>query len=213
MRTLIFRETRVLAVINCHDDTFKPHTDAKAALLVLEKKTGQQANQDNYAIFMAISQAIGHNGIGEPLFKTDAKGDEILVDGEPVIDHDCDAIFEAWTLISEGKKSPSDNYFSIKRREINPDTLILNPVRFLPKYSKSQKRVLALGEDVEWTVEHLSQIAVVFNSPRFRRPYADKGVLRSQNIVRYFTSNAVTQTRAENIKYLYLAKAKKSSFA
>ena len=47
VRTLIFRETRVLAVINCHDDTFKPHTDAKAALLVLEKKTGQQANEDN----------------------------------------------------------------------------------------------------------------------------------------------------------------------
>ena len=38
VRTLIFRETRVLAVVNCHDDTFKPHTNAKAALLVLERK-------------------------------------------------------------------------------------------------------------------------------------------------------------------------------
>jgi type I restriction enzyme M protein len=209
VRTLILNETRVLAVINCHDDTFKPHTDAKAALLVLEKKTVRQARADDYAIFMAISQGIGHNGIGEPLFKTDAKGDDILVDGEPVIDHDCDSIFQAWTLISEGKKSPSGYYFSIKRKDINPDTLILNPVRFLPKYSKSRKRVLALGEEEDWTAEHLGQIAEVFNGPRFRRPYADKGVTRGASIVRYFTGNAVTQTRGENIKYLDLAKAKK----
>lgn len=207
VRTLILRETRVLAVVNCHDDTFKPYTDAKAALLVLEKKTGQ-AHEDNYQIFMAISQAIGHNGVGEPLFKTDAKGDQIMVDGAPVLDHDCDAIFEAWQLINEGKKSPSDYYFTQKRKDIHKGSLILNPVRYLPKYSKSRKRVLALGEEDGWKVEHLGQIADVFNGPRFRRPYADKGVTRGENIVRYFTGNAVTQTRGENIKYLDLAKAK-----
>ena len=37
LRTLVLREMRVLAVVNCHDDTFKPHTDAKAALLFCEK--------------------------------------------------------------------------------------------------------------------------------------------------------------------------------
>jgi type I restriction enzyme M protein len=207
VRTLILRETRVLAVINCHDDTFKPNTNAKAALLVLERKIGQ-AHQDNYSIFMAVSQGIGHNGIGEPLFKTDAKGDDILVDGLPVIDHDCDQIYEAWKLLSEGKKSPSDNYYTIKRSEIHKENLNLNPVRYLPKYSKSRKHVLALGEQDGWTVEHLGQIAQVYNGPRFRRPYADKGVTRGPNIVRYFTGNAVTQMRGENIKYLDLAKAK-----
>lgn len=209
VRTLILRETRVLAVVNCHDDTFKPHTDAKAALLVLEKKTSRQAREDDYSMFMAISQAIGHNGIGEPLFKTDAKGDEILVDGEPVLDQDCDDIFESWSLLAEGKKSKSDWYYSIKRKDINPQTLNLNPVRYLPRYSASRKKIMALGEREEWNVEHLGQIAEVFNGPRFRRPYADKGVTRGPTIVRYFTGNAVTQTRGENIKYLDLAKAKK----
>lgn len=209
VRTLILQETKVLAVINCHDDTFKPHTDAKAALLVLERKMpNRNLREDDYAIFMAISQGIGHNGIGEPLFKTDAKGDVVLQDGEPILDHDCDDIFNAWNLLSEGKKSPSDYYYTIKRKDINPDSLILNPVRYLPKYSKSRKRVLSMGEEEGWTVEHLSQIAEVFNGPRFRRPYADKGVTRGPQIVRYFTGNAVTQTRGENIKYLDLAKAK-----
>jgi type I restriction enzyme M protein len=209
VRTLLLRETRLLAVVNCHDDTFKPHTDAKAALLVLERKSGKP-REDDYSVFMAISQGIGHNGVGEPLFKTDAKGDVVLVDGQPVFDQDCDDIFEAWTLVNEGKKSPSDYYFTIKRKDINPSTLIINPVRHLPKYNKSRKHVMSLGEADGWTVEHLGQIAEVFNGPRFKRPYADKGVKRGPSIVRYFTGNAVTQTRGENTKYLDLAKAKKN---
>ena len=208
VRTLILRELRVLAVINCHDDTFKPHTDAKAALLVLERKETESAREDNYSIFMAISQGIGHNGVGDPLFKTDAKGDQILVDGEPVLDHDCNDIFEAWTLLGTGKESPSDYYYKIKRAEINPSSLNLNPVRYLPRYMESRKRVLDLGEQEGWEVERLGQIADVFNGPRFKRPYADKGVRRGSTIARYFTGNAVTQTRGENVKYLDLARAK-----
>lgn len=210
VRILLLREMRVLAVINCHDDTFKPHTDAKAALLVLEKKTGHSNRKDDYPIFMAISQGIGHNGIGEPLFKTDAKGDHVLVDGEPVIDHDCDDIYEAWKLLSAGEPSPSPYYFLVKRKELNPASLNLNPVRYLPKYSESLRRVLALGEDDGWTVERIGQIADVYSGPRFKRPYAEKGITRGERIVRFFTGNAVTQTKGENIKYLDLARAKPS---
>lgn len=208
VRTMIFRETRVLAVVNCHDDTFKPHTDAKAALLLLEKKRTEAAREDDYSVFMAISQGIGHNGIGEPIYKEDAKGDLVLVEGEPVLDHDCDEIFNAWTALGSGKKSPSDWYFQLKRKDINSDTLNLNPVRYLPKYAKSRTKALSLGEQDGWTAERLSQIAHVYNGPRFKRPYADKGVTGGPTIVRYFTGNAVTQTRGENIKYLDLAKAK-----
>ena len=63
-------------------------------------------------------------------------------------------------------------------------------------------------EREEWTVERLSRIAQVFNGPRFKRPYADKGVTTGPNIVRYFTGNAITQTKGENIKFLDLGKAK-----
>jgi type I restriction enzyme M protein len=208
VRTLILRETKVLAVVNCHDDTFKPYTDAKAALLVLEKKTGRQQREDDYQIFMAISQGIGHNGVGEPIFRTNATGDIVVVNGEPLLDHDCDDIYAAWRLVSEGQPSPSGNYYSLRRRDIHPESLILNPVRYLPRYSESRRRVLALGEEDGWTVERLGQIAEVYNGPRFKRPYADKGVTRGERIVRYFTGNAVTQTKGENLKYLDLAKAK-----
>lgn len=209
LRTLLLQECRVLAVINCHDDTFKPHTDAKAALLVLERKPAQSAIvEDDYPIFMAISQGIGHNGVGQPVFKTDAKGDTIMVDGEPVLDQDTDDIYAAWVALNSGEQSPSDFYFMTARSQVS-ENLNLNPVRYLPRYAASRRRVLELAEsDGGWEVERLGQIAQVFNGPRFKRPYADKTVISGDTIVRYFTGNAITQTRGENIKYLDLAKAK-----
>lgn len=207
LRTLIFRDTRILAVINCHDDTFKPYTDAKTAILLLQKKQHSGEKDPDYSIFMAISQGIGHNGIGEPIYKTNATGDQVLVNGEPVLDHDCDDIYRAWIAIQKGDKSPSEYYFTTRRKEIT-ENLNLNPVRYLPRYTKSRQTVLEFGEREEWKVERLGQIAKVFNGPRFKRPYADKGINAGSRIVRYFTGNAITQTRGENLKYLDLEKAK-----
>ena len=197
----------MLAVVNCHDDTFKPYTDAKAALLVLRKRKAHEPPELDPNIFMAISQGIGHNGVGAPVYKTDSKGDILLRDGEPVLDEDTDAVFNAWELTGKGDQSPSEYYFTVPRGQIS-DNLNLNPVRYLPRYAESRRRVLEIGETPGWSAERLGQIAQVFNGPRFKRPYADKGVVSGEGIVRYFTGNAVTQTRGENIKYLDLAKAK-----
>jgi type I restriction enzyme M protein len=207
LRTLLLRETRVLAVINCHDDTFKPHTDAKAALLYCVKKDIPGDEDDDYPIYMAISQAIGHDGVGKPIYRTDNKGDTILVNDQPVLDQDTEEILEGWTNLREGRSSPSEYYFMTSRRQITL-ALNLNPVRYLPRYSESRTAALELGELDGWTVEHLGQIAQVYNGPRFKRPYADKGVTSGNKVVRYFTGNAVTQTRGENLKYLDLRKAK-----
>ena len=62
-------------------------------------------------------------------------------------------------------------------------------MRYLPRYEESRRAALELGEQEGWTVEHLGQIAQVFNGPRFRRPYADKDVTQGPGIVRYFTGN------------------------
>lgn len=206
LRTLLLREMRVLAVINCHDDTFKPHTDAKAALLFCEKKETPTDEDDDYPIFMAISQGIGHDGVGKPIYRTDAKGEPILVDDRPVIEQDTEDIYEGWLALREGRESPSEYYYRTSRKQLT-SALHLNPVRYLPRYEQSRRDALEIGEREGWTVEHLGQIAQVFNGPRFKRPYADAGVTEGPSIVRYFTGNAATQTRGENVKYLDLEKA------
>ncbi len=207
LRTLLLRETRVLAVINCHDDSFKPHTDAKAALIYCEKKERPSDNDDDYPIFMAISQGIGHDGVGKPIYQTDSKGTTILVNDQPVLDQDTADIYAGWVALRKGDVSPSEYYFMSSRSRLTT-SLHLNPVRYLPLYEQSRREALRMGEREGWSVERLGQIAQVFNGPRFRRPYADRGVTDGPGIVRYFTGNAVTQTRGENIKYLDLGKAK-----
>ncbi len=206
VRTLIFDEARVLAAVNCHDDTFKPNTNAKAAMLLLEKKTPGERDHD-YPIFMAISQGIGHNAVGDPVYRTDAVGDVLMRNGEPILDEDTAEVFEGWLAHCRGDSPPSEWYYTIRRSDIS-DNLSLNPVRYLPQYERSRQKVLELGETDGWTVERLGQIAQVFNGPRFKRPYADKGITDGPGIVRYFTGNAITQTRGENVKYLDLNKAK-----
>ena len=209
VRSLILQKTRVLAVVNCHDDTFKPHTDAKAALLVLERKKSEAASEDDYSIFMAISQGIGHNGVGDPVYRTDTHGDPIIREGEPVLDHDLDDIYAAWQTFQEGREWAGDDYFQIERTALTAH-LNLNPVRYLPRYSESRKAVLMMRERPGWSVQTLGDLTSgkVYNGPRFKRPYANKGVTSGDNIVPYFTGNAITQTKGENIKYLDLKKAK-----
>ncbi len=207
VRLLMLRDMRVLAVINCHDDTFKPHTDAKAALLVLERKKTHANDEEDNAIYTAISQGIGHNGVGQPIYKTDKKGDSIIVNGHHVIDHDADEVYAAWLAINKGKKPDSDYYFQIPRARLT-ENLNLNPVRYLPRYSASRQAALMLGEQDGWSAERLGQIATVYCGPRFKRPYAEKGVTSGLGVLRYFTGNAITQTRGENIKYLDLNRAK-----
>lgn len=211
VRTYLLRETRLLAVINCHDDAFKPHTDAKTAILICEKKEVPSDHDDDYPIFMAISQSIGHTGLGEPIFKTDVKGDQIIVDGQMVIDQDLDDVFVAWRAIQEGRPSSSEYYFKHTRAGLT-EALNLNPVGYLPRYEASRQTVLRIGERDGWRAETLGVLAAdrVFMGSRIARPPADKGVTSGDGIVRYFTGNAVTQTRGENIKYLDLNKAKPS---
>lgn len=207
IRTLLLRETRVLAVVNCHDDTFKPHTDAKAAIIVCQKKERPSDHDEDYPIFMAISQGIGHTPLGEPIYRMDEKGDILIEDGTAEIDQDTDDIYASWVALREGGQSLSDYYYMHSRGRL-VGGLLLNPVRYLPRYSESLRRVIALGEQDGWETKRLGVIADVPSSPRFTRPYADKGVTSGEHIVRFFTGNAVTQTRGENIKYLDLRKAK-----
>ena len=49
-------------------------------------------------------------------------------------------------------------------------SLHLNPVRYLPRYEQSRRDALEMGERDGWTVEHLGQVAQVFNGPRCKRP-------------------------------------------
>lgn len=92
IRTWIIRNHKILASIDLHADTFQPHNGTQTSVLILRKKTHEEILSEerhgiiDYEIFMAQVEKVGHDKRGNPTFKRDADGREILVDNAKVID-------------------------------------------------------------------------------------------------------------------------------
>lgn len=86
IREWLIRNHRIVASIDLHQDTFQPRNGTQTSVLILQKKTLKQKDMEeksgqmsDYNIFMAIVDKIGHDKRGNPLFKRDKEGNEILV--------------------------------------------------------------------------------------------------------------------------------------
>ena len=81
-----------LASIDLHADTFQPFVSIQTSVLVLERKTEEliaveaAANRINeYAIFMAVANHVGHDKRGNTTYVRDRKGNEIVEEVEEQI--------------------------------------------------------------------------------------------------------------------------------
>jgi type I restriction enzyme M protein len=92
VREWLLSNTRILASIDLHPDTFQPSVSVQTSVLVLERKTGDQiaieraAGQKNdYAIFMAMANHVGHDKRGNKTYVRDKKGNEIAEELEELV--------------------------------------------------------------------------------------------------------------------------------
>jgi len=92
IRQWLIQNTRIIASIDLHADTFQPRNGTQTSVLILQKKTPDQIWEEertgkmaDYPIFMAMVDRIGHDKRGNPLFKRDKYGNEILVPETEVI--------------------------------------------------------------------------------------------------------------------------------
>ena len=101
VREWILSNTRVLASIDMHPDTFQPDVSVQTSLLVLQRKSDEQValetaagRKNDYSVFMAVANHVGHDKRGNRTYVRDKKGNEIVeefeeeakeyVDGKPV---------------------------------------------------------------------------------------------------------------------------------
>ena len=135
IREWLIKNHRIVASIDLHADTFQPGNGTQTSVLILQKKTQEQKDVEektgemsDYNIFMAMVEKIGHDKRGNPTFKRDKEGNEILVpdtdsvlvldqtgDGERTVAHeqkrkvaddqteDVPKVFKEWK-IQEGLK-------------------------------------------------------------------------------------------------------------
>lgn len=92
VREWILANTRVLASIDLHPDTFQPNVSVQTSVLVMQRKTDEQialekaaGRKNDYGIFMAVATHVGHDKRGNRTYVRDKKGNEIVEEAEEVI--------------------------------------------------------------------------------------------------------------------------------
>jgi type I restriction enzyme M protein len=85
VREWILQNTRVLASIDLHPDTFQPGNSTQTSLLVLQRKSAKQIEleraakkKQEYNVFLALANHIGHDKRGNRTYVRDAEGNEVL---------------------------------------------------------------------------------------------------------------------------------------
>ena len=85
VREWILEQTRVLASIDMHPDTFQPGNSTQTSVLVLERKRFDEIELEraagtkrDYGVFLALANHIGHDKRGNRTFVRDADGNEVV---------------------------------------------------------------------------------------------------------------------------------------
>ena len=79
VREWILAKFKLIASIDLPVETFLPQVGVQASLLFLQKKTNvEMAQKEDYDVFMAIAEKVGKDRRGNPIYKRDDDGAEIL---------------------------------------------------------------------------------------------------------------------------------------
>ncbi len=85
VREWILRNTRILASLDLHADTFQPFVSIQTSILVVQRKPEElirmeaaAGRMNDYPVFMAVVGHIGHDKRGNTLYVRDARGNEII---------------------------------------------------------------------------------------------------------------------------------------
>jgi type I restriction-modification system DNA methylase subunit len=209
VRRLLLDEYKLVAVVNCHKDTFQPHTGVRTCLVIVERPVSVDKLPDDYPIFLAISKKIGQDSEGFPLFKRDKNNN--LTDE---IDHDLDELLSDFHDFQNEDLRPSEYRFSINKSEVD-DLLRINPQVYLPNLNESIKQIESIDGVGGWSVTTIGQLhgsIKIFKGPR----------LKSENLIveefvdgvePYYTPSAVLQEKSDSAKLLNINFASTSQLA
>ncbi len=89
VREWLLKNTRILASIDLHPDTFQPHVSVQTSVLVLQRKSEDEIRVEeaagrfnDYQVFMAVANHIGHDKRGNITYVRDRQGNEIVEEAD-----------------------------------------------------------------------------------------------------------------------------------
>lgn len=207
-RQILLTEFRLLAVVNCHKNTFQPHTGVRTCLVFIERPAEGDAVPDDYTIFMAISRKVGQDSEGVPIFRFDAQGRKTID-----LDHDLDVILRDYSAFRDGVLNESEYRFAVARSLID-ENLRINPQVYLPNLNETIRNIERLDSEEGWSVSTLGQITQgveIFKGPRLKSEnlIVEEAARVRESVEPYYTPSAVLQENLDSAKYLDVSKAKR----
>jgi len=204
-RHILFRDARLLGILNCHKNTFQPHTGVRTCVVFLEKNDPSKPTPADYPIFMAICRKIGQDSEGRPIFKLDPGGTTTTE-----IDTDLGDILDDFHAAQKDQLTPSAYRFTVQRSEITSD-LNINPQRYLPHLNDSLRRLQEIDGHEGWSVTSLAQVETgvkIYKGPRLRTEnLLVEDPAEGKDVEPYYTPSAVLQDRRDSVKWLDLSRA------
>lgn len=202
-RSLLFARCRLLAVINCHKNTFQPFTGVRTCIVVIQKLKDGESASSNYPIFMAISRKVGQDSEGVPIYKRDG-----LNNPTDEVDHDLADLGKAFDEFRQGKLKSSGYFFSVDRSKIDKN-LNINPQMFLPHLNETLESIQSLDGVEGWSVSTIGAITQdikIFKGPRFK----SESIIVEEigpGVEPYLTPSAVLQEKSDSAKLIDVSKA------
>ncbi|MCL2009860.1 MAG: hypothetical protein FWG71_04865, partial [Synergistaceae bacterium] len=178
-----------------------PYTGTKTSLVFMQKV--HQIPSD-YPIFMAVSESVGHDRRGNPLYRKDSNGQYVKNEGgNNVVWNDLPEIYEQWLkFISGGQVNSSiPSCFLVNAKAIINDlTSRIDAWYWDPNKNDFAKKLEeAVGEEIT-EIMRLGDLVTeqgIFYPGRHRRNYIEP----SENSVPFYSSSQILQVRPFDLKY------------
>lgn len=92
VRQWLLKHTQILASVDLHPDTFQPGTSVQTSVLIVRKKSAEEVQVErlagqlqDYDIFMAICDHVGHDKRGNQIYLRDDDGYEVVREVEDAV--------------------------------------------------------------------------------------------------------------------------------
>ena len=206
-RKWLMKKVQITAIVDLPREAFQPHTGTKTSLVFLKKV---KEIPEDYPIFMAVSEAVGHDRRGNPLYKKDSSG-MIMIDeeGNEVVWNDLPQILDEWKYYSLTGcvKEPDSNEdhipscFVINSKQIIDDkTRRIDAWYWDPNKNNLAKEIEeSVGGDITEIVR-LGDLVVkdgIFYPGRHKRNYVNP----SPESVEFYSGTQILQIRPFDLKY------------
>lgn len=206
-RKWLMNQVQITAIVDLPREGFQPHTGTKTSLVFLKKV--RQIPED-YPIFMAVSEAVGHDRRGNPLYRKDASGMNLLDDnGNAVIWNDLPEIYKQWEhykLTGSVKDLEDGEEHAPSCFVVSSGQVLKDPSRRIDAwYWDPNKNNLAkqieesIGAEITEIVR-LGDLVVehgIFYPGRHKRNYVDKG----NDSVPFYSGTQILQIRPFDLQY------------